>query len=159
VAFSIDGTPYSTEGITPYCLFGDDGTTCTRSTLATGSHVIRATGLSDIGVVLASASVTVVQGAAPADSTLQIVRFMIQPSPDQGVVGQQMVSCPFIVFKGGAVAVRAIDRPECDALYAGLAALAPTPAQQAIANAVCITWKSSPPGMVFSVKGCDSVGT
>jgi len=157
VTFSIDGTPFSTEGSAAYCLFGGDGP-CTRSTLTPGSHVIRAAALSSLGTVLATASVTVVQGTAPpADSALEITRHFLYPKPLQFTTAETAVQCVFVVFRDGATAARAADRPECDPLYAVYApAKRPTAGQQLVADAYCVTWTFDKP-IPFVAKGCDTV--
>jgi len=144
VTFSIDGTPYSTEGSAAYCLFGGDGP-CTRSTLSPGSHVIRAAALSSLGAVLANASVTVVQGTAPpADSALRVAAAIIYPKSIANLPpGTGVQFCQFIRFADGATAMRDQDSAGCAGYYAAMIAKRPSAAQQTKANGFCWSWAAA----------------
>lgn len=100
----------------------------------------------------------------PADTT--IARFLIQSTPAPTATdSSRLLICPFVVFGDGATAIRAADRPECDALYAALGPKLPTVAQQAVADAVCLSWSATPTPPtpptatlpLMPIRGCDTV--
>jgi len=99
-------------------------------------------------------------GPVTVDSSLIITGLMIQPH--SLTVAPNTLSeplCPFIRFANGAVAIGTGDRDLCAPHLAGFAAelARVSPAQQALADSICITWEA-PDGGTVEYEPCSGVG-
>lgn len=94
-------------------------------------------------------------GPIIVDSSLTVIGLDVKPDSVRVLAGQAQQFCAFIKFRGGAIAQRLVDRPQCDAEYSRVMGPTVSAGQQAIADAFCLTWKAT--GGTITAAGCDNV--
>lgn len=99
-------------------------------------------------------TVTFTPGAPPPVDSLAITALDVKPDAVTLQPGQAFQFCAFIKFADGATAVRTQDRADCSSLYLALLPKPPSPAQQAIADVFCVTWRAT--GGTITASGCDT---
>lgn len=122
----------------------------TAPAATTRIRVLRVTGTNG---AISEDTVTFTPGTPTASDTT-ITALDVKPDVVTLQPGQALQFCAFIRFANGATAVRSQDRPACDSQYAALLPKAPSSAQQAKADAFCVTWRAT--GGTITASGCDT---